>query len=250
MSKGWEANKTIFKQSIQWLSLHYKLIVVVGLCYLGMDKIIEDLPFYNPLAINMIHTLRTFSFQEFLMNTIENMLLLFLLYVMITAVTMTLNQRPLTINAISIALGRKRKEIFVITFLVSIIISILSMVLSSLILWFGTSYWLSEFFIIFATATFSLFFIFLPHELLFKNKTILVSLIKSFKIGKKYYFQLLSMIFFVGFIHSFINMGLSYVFLSSNYFYIVLRALNKFGLIIIISTLVTIFYYKLDENSF
>lgn len=249
MQKKTIANKSILKESIQWLMLHYKLIIVVGLSYLGMDKIIEDLPFYDPSAVNMIHTLQAFSIQVFVMDIIEHMLLIFLIYIIVTAIMMTLNQRPLTVNAISIALNRKRKELFRITFVVALIISLMSMVLSSLILWLDAAYWMSEFFIVFASATFAIFFIFSPHEMLFKNKKTIDSILASFKIGKRYYFQLILLIFCVGFIHSFFGMLLDYLLTSTNYFFLVFTALNKFGLIMVITGMVTIFYYKISNEN-
>lgn len=242
-------NKQIARESIQWVILHFKLIFVVGLSYLGMDKIIEDLPFYEPSATNMIHTLNSFNLQVFCMDLVENMLLLFLVYVMVTAVTMTLNQRPLTVNAISIALGRKRKELIRVTLVVGLIISFMSMVLSSVIIWLNASYWLSEFVIVFATAMFSLFIIFAPHEMLIKNNKMIESIKNSFGIGKRYFLQLIRLTFCVGLVQSFLNHLLEYLFAPSNYFYMVFRAFNSFGLIILVSVMVTIFYYQINQKS-
>ena len=248
MEKKLIRNKVILKESVEWSLLHRKLIVIVALCYLGMIKIMVDLPFYDPDKVNMIHSLGSFNFNVFFMDLIEYMLLLFLVYVMVIAVTMTLNHRPLTINAVSIALNRKKKKLLGISIVVGLIATIMSMALTSLVLWLDASYWLSEFFILFLTASFSLFFVFFPHEIILHNTPIFKALVNGFKLSKFYFKKLLALTFCLGFIHSIFNEIVSYFLLPTNYFYRVLTGTSDFVLIIVAAVVVTIFYYDIKNK--
>jgi len=242
-------NRQVLRESIQWLMLHYKLLAVIGLCYLGVDKIIEDLPFNNTDHINMVHLLRDFSFKVFTLDMIENMLTIFLIYILVTGIMMTLNQRPLTVNAISISLERKRRELFRITFVVALVITILSMVLESIIYWLDAPLWLSGFVIIFASSTFAIFFIFSPHEMLYNDRKTFESILTSFRIGRRHYFQLISLMIFIGLLHTMVEVALDYFLEPGNYFSRVISAVNGFGLIIVISGVVTIFYHEVLKNN-
>jgi hypothetical protein len=234
----------VLKSSIQWILHHRKTVVVIALSYLGLDKILEDMAFYT-----ISYGTYTGSAKEFLATlTVDALVylgMMFFLYVWVCVVSITLDNRPLTMNAISLYLRRNTAGVVVAIGIIVIAGLVGNLVYQLILEWIDLDALLTVV-IALVYGGIGILFSMMPHELMINNQSGFKAFKNSLKKTSHYFGKLFSLVLMITMIYL-IDMAIIDWLLKS-FMNRAFNALNNYLYIGILATSITIFYHKIIRD--
>lgn len=234
----------VIKISIQWFIRHMKTMVVIALSYLGVDKILEDMALDTMSYGNYHGTAKEF-FSTLAVDGLMYLGMMLLVYVIICVVSITLDKRPLTMNAISLYLKRNTRGVIVaIGFIV-----MLGLVGKYTFQWISDAIGIHSEYMLFVIAGYGalgILFAFIPHELMINNQGGFQSVRNSLKKTVPYYGKLFVMHLFLTFLFL-INRAII-DWLLGGFFERALATVNIYVFISMNAIALTVFYHKIIRD--
>lgn len=234
----------VLKASVRWILQHRKTVIVIALGYLGLDKILEDMAFYTISYGTYSGTAKEF-FSTLTVDALVFLGMMFFIYIWICVVSITLDSRPLTLNAISLYLRRNAGGV-VGAIGIIVIVGLFGNLVYQWIIDAIEMDLLLTVVIAVIYGSIGILFSMMPHELMINSQSGFNALKHSLKKTIQYYDKLFALVLMITTIYLMDMAIIDWLF--KGFILRALNATNNYLYVGVLATAITIFYHKIVRD--